>query len=441
MTGATGAYTQCFDTLASSGSAGWTNDLTLPGWQAFRNSSVAVTGYTASAGADTAGKFYSFGASTSSERALGLIGSGATEKFYWGVVLRNNSDETVTNLLVQYAGEQWRNANTAAQSIVFESLVSAVLPAVNDRDAVGEPALDFTSPVCGSDAGALDGNLPANRAARSGSLDARVPPGHYLMLRWYDINHNDDDHGLAIDDLRVDWRMSEPLPAAYDPGVGVSHQGMRENFDSLGSAAAAILPAGWRVDKHAHSRTVVSYAAATNSTEMLAGNNIPSSGAANGIYNFGAGDKTSASDRSVGGLSSGDASKSVNVYVKLRNDTDLTVTRWRVRYSVEKYRRGSNPAGFRLQLLAGANGRDWTAVTPAATLFPADASNEGYPTAPGLSVSEECIVCQTVPPGGLFYLAWNYSVAAGDTSSNAQALGLDDVQVKPWQTATVFMLR
>jgi hypothetical protein len=438
MTGDSGSYTQRFDTLGSSGTAIWTNDVTLPGWYAVCSKLGDVTNCTASAGDSLTGRFYSFGTNNAADRALGSIGADTPGHFSWGVALRNNSDEAVTNLSVAYDGEQWRQANAAAQAITFGYLVAPVMPALTASGYTAVPALDFTSPVMGGSTGALDGDLSGNRVALTHSFAVTVPAGQMILLRWHDPDHTGSDHGLAIDDLRLDWQASDALAPAAEEVMGVGPAGAREDFDNLGVSATAPLPTGWRVDKQTYVRVVAGYAAAVPFTELRAGANMSSS-ADHGIYNFGAGDAASAGDRAVGGLSSGDAGKSVNVYVRLRNDTGQTISRWHVRYRIEKYRQGTNPGGGRMQLYASANGRDWQAVPPGADVFAADTVTAGYTVAPGSSTREERMVTLSVPAGGFFYLAWNYAVAEGATTSNAQALGLDDVEINP--PATILMLR
>ena len=69
---------------------------------------------------------------------------------------------------------------------------------------VGVAALDFTSPITGGTAGALDGNLAANRVALSSTITGlNIPAGTEVMLRWSDPDHSGTDHGLSIDDFSV----------------------------------------------------------------------------------------------------------------------------------------------------------------------------------------------------------------------------------------------
>ncbi|MDP3463439.1 MAG: PKD domain-containing protein [Bacteroidales bacterium] len=199
---------------------------------------------------------------------------------------------------------------------------------------------------------------------------------------------------------------------------------------SIGTSATATLPAGWKMDKSALVRTLGSYSAAVTVTERSGGNNL-STTAANGIYNFGAGEAGTATDRAVGGLSSSSASKSVNVYVQLVNNGASLINNLSISYNVEKYRNGSNAAGFSIQMYYSTNGTDWTSAgNDFLTSIAGNDNNNGFASAPGLTVSiTNTTLGQAIVPGGSLYLAWNYSVTSGTTTSNAQALGIDDVSI------------
>jgi len=203
-----------------------------------------------------------------------------------------------------------------------------------------------------------------------------------------------------------------------------------QNFDAIGTSATAALPTDWRVDKPSTVRTVGTFAAATATTNLAGGANLSSS-AANGIYNFGSGTTTTGPDRAVGFLSSGTATSSGNLYAQLVNSTGGNLSGVQISYDVEKYRNGSNPSGFRIQVFYSLDGTTWTSAgSDFLTSFAADANNNGFTTAPGATVSvTNKTVSVSVPNGGNLYLAWNYSVAATSTTTNAQALAIDNVSI------------
>ena len=157
-----------------------------------------------------------------------------------------------------------------------------------------------------------------------------------------------------------------------------------------------------------------------------------SSTATNGIYNYGAGDAAAATDRAVGWLSSSSATKSGNLYGFFQNNTGAQLTAITVSYDVEKYRNGSNAAGFSVQMYYSTDGSTWTSAgTAFLTSFAANADNSGFASAPGttVGVSGQLVFGTPIANAGVFYLAWNYSVTSGSTTSNAQGLGIDNVNL------------
>ena len=204
------AYTQNFDTLATSGTTNtWTDDTTLTGWYSqFSAQPTSPTVYIANAGGTTNGAIYSFGTGTDTERALGSIASGTPGNIFNAVRLVNNTGSTITSLDISYTGEQWRNGgNTSAQQLDFQyqvadagTITDANTPTTGWTDY---NALDFVSPITGTTAIALDGNAAANRTAKSSTLTVTVNAGQEIWLRWQDLNDSGNDHGLAVDDFSV----------------------------------------------------------------------------------------------------------------------------------------------------------------------------------------------------------------------------------------------
>ena len=208
-----------------------------------------------------------------------------------------------------------------------------------------------------------------------------------------------------------------------------------QSFDGMGIPATATtvstLPADFRVDNSSPVRTVGTFGAALSTTARAGGANLSTS-ASNGIYNFGSGTTSlGGSDRAVGFLSSGTATFSGNLYAQLVNNTGGNLAGLQISYDVEKYRNGSNPNGFRIQLFYSNDGNSWTSAgSDFLTTFAADANNNGFATAPGATVPiSNKTLNVTIADGANFYLAWNYSVAATSTTTNAQALAIDNVSI------------
>ena len=209
-------YTQSFDSLANSGtSVAWTNDTTIAGWSLFNQvaGGTALTNYDAGTGSSNSGKFFSFGASGSAERALGGQGSGGA---YFGspsngnvagwiaVAFTNSAGQTLTGLTLSYDGEQWRDGGATtpvAQTMVLEYGFGSTFTSVSSWTAPGGN-WNFTSPVytnTGSGA-AVVGNTAGLVAGRGGSLTGlNWTVGSTLWVRWVEKNDAGNDHGLAID--------------------------------------------------------------------------------------------------------------------------------------------------------------------------------------------------------------------------------------------------
>ncbi|MBP7333855.1 MAG: hypothetical protein KA963_03990, partial [Candidatus Cloacimonas sp.] len=212
-------------------------------------------------------------------------------------------------------------------------------------------------------------------------------------------------------------------------------QTISQNFDVLGTSATATMPTGWKVDKNATVRTLGTYSTALTATERIGGDGMTSS-AGNGIYNYGAGPANTATDRAVGFLSSSSATKSGNLYIQLTNNGSSAINSFSISYNVEKYRMGTNSAGFSYQMYYSTDGTTWTSAGSSfLTSFTADATTDGYASAPGETVPVNATLSYTLPAGSSLYLAWNYSVTIETYTSYAQGLGIDDVSITAGGTA------
>ena len=115
----TGSYSQNFDGLITTGSGTWTDNSTIANWYAQRSGNG--TTIAANNGSANTGNLYSYGTTSTTERALGSLGSSnaAAGDFAYGVLLRNKSDVNITDIKITYTGEQWRYTNAVAHKISF----------------------------------------------------------------------------------------------------------------------------------------------------------------------------------------------------------------------------------------------------------------------------------------------------------------------------------
>ncbi len=202
-----------------------------------------------------------------------------------------------------------------------------------------------------------------------------------------------------------------------------------EDFDAMGDEATATLPEAWRIDKQTSApRTVGTFPTALTNTTYSGGVSLASN-AKNGLWNFGATDDT---DRAVGGISTGvdNGTRCVNVYAHLYNDGTKNIENLTVSYDVEKYRKGSNSAGFAVQLYYSIDGRNYTSAGDKFyTYLEPDDATEGYADVPGETITVSDILDTTLQPGCDLYLAWNISVASGTAANAAMAIGIDNFSI------------
>ena len=220
----TGTTVEHFDTLAASS----TGSALPTGWRFIEGGTNANTTYAADAGGTAGGNTYSYGTGSSTERALGMLRSGSLQPLI-GAQLGNDSGLVLDHIDVNYAGEQWR-LGVAGRADRLDFQYSLDATAINDAAAtwVDVDALDFASPNINATAGALDGNLAANRIAIAGTIGGlSLPPGATLWIRWNDVDISGADDGLAIDDVQFAVSGDPPIDvapavASTSPAVGAS---------------------------------------------------------------------------------------------------------------------------------------------------------------------------------------------------------------------------
>lgn len=219
------------------------------------------------------------------------------------------------------------------------------------------------------------------------------------------------------------------VPVYPSVNISVESPEVTENFDLMGEEAEASLPEGWRIDRQTSApRTLGSFASAVENTMYAGGVNLPSN-AKNGLWNFGA---DGSDDRAVGGITTGvaDGTRAVNVYLHLHNEGTKPFASLDISYDIEKYRKGSNAAGFTVQLYHSLDGKNWTSAGELFRIqFEKDSATEGYAQVPGEVRTVEASLPVDFGGGMDLYLAWNISVTSGTDASSAMALAIDNVTV------------
>ncbi|HEX8520800.1 MAG TPA: PEP-CTERM sorting domain-containing protein [Tepidisphaeraceae bacterium] len=236
------AYTQNFDTLPNTpenvslgnSPTGWIDDtatpstgnFSIPGWYVFHPASLTEGGANAhqrmriGAGSSNTGSFWSYGTSTSTDRALGSLVSGTTVtttpgQQYIAMRLTNSVGYTLDSFTLSYDGEQWRdggNATPAAKTVTVEWSTTA--SAINDSAAytAAGSAFDFTSTVNGTAASSGFGNTTGKVSVTGGTISGiNWLPGTDLWIRWKDPRLSGNNAGMAIDNVSL---SAVPEPAS-----------------------------------------------------------------------------------------------------------------------------------------------------------------------------------------------------------------------------------
>lgn len=222
-------YTQDFDTLSSTSASS-----VLPaGWQVSELGGNANGTYAVGTGSSDTGNAYSFGAAGSSDRALGSLTSGNLNPISYGAFFTNDLGGTIDSLTITYTGEQWRNGTTPnADTLAFEYSLDATSLTGGSWTAL--TSLNFTGPVTGTTAGAINGNLAANRLTLSDTLAGLgIADGASFAIRWTDRTAaTGSNDGLAVDDFSLTATLEAvtavPEPASWALMIG--------GFGFIGSA-------------------------------------------------------------------------------------------------------------------------------------------------------------------------------------------------------------
>jgi trimeric autotransporter adhesin len=202
-------YTQDFNSLDTITTG--TGSTNLPtGWliaeRSLGSGTNAIDAYRAGTGSSNTGDTYSFGTASNTERAFGSVASGSNRSRF-GLAIINGRTDTITSFTLNFNCEQWRIGDTATikDTTLFEYSTSAI--AMWDTTSLWN-SLASCNLTSVRDTGltantAIDGNLAANKSAKTGTAYFNLAPGDTLFLRWFDLNILGSDDGLAVDDVNI----------------------------------------------------------------------------------------------------------------------------------------------------------------------------------------------------------------------------------------------
>ena len=261
------SYAQDFNSLANTGTSS-----TVPaGWIFQESGSSANTVYSAGTGSSNTGDTYSYGSTSAADRALGGLRSGNLTPLF-GFFLINNTGSVIDALSIQYTGEQWRlGATGRADRLDCQYSTNAI--SLSTGVWIDADPLDFTAPVTAGTVGALNGNLAANKTAKSSFLSGlSIPPGGTFFIRWNDLDASGADDGLAIDDFTITATSSLPLAAAYFRSVQSGNWNQSSTWESSADNVnwnpASTYPTSSDLTITVRSGHFVTITAATNADEL-----------------------------------------------------------------------------------------------------------------------------------------------------------------------------
>jgi len=221
-----GAYTQNFDTLATSGI---TNTLFPPGWCLIETGGGARDNeqYAAGDGSSNTGDTYSFGTGAATDRAIGGLQSGTLIPLF-GAAFVNNTGSTVAELAINYRGEVWRYGTVSREDrLDFQYSTNAT--SLNNGTWTDFNSLDY-SETSGGTTGAVNGNS-AFQNISSTITGLNIANGTTFWIRWSDFNAGGADDGAAIDDVSITpgggavnqpVAATCPVSASFTTGTGGS---------------------------------------------------------------------------------------------------------------------------------------------------------------------------------------------------------------------------
>jgi hypothetical protein len=229
-------YSQNFDSLlntpenASLGTtaagAGWADDnaspaanqLSIVGWYLYHPTAATEGGVNGhqrlriGAGTSTTGAFMSWGASGSTERALGDLGASTLASdtpatpdagnLYIALRLHNDTGQALDSFTLSYTGEQWHTGVGASETMTlgWSTTATSVSDPSSSFNAV--TALGWTAPVFTGAEGAVDGNVNHVVLGPVTVTGLNWASGTDLWLRWTDPQASGvRDDGMGIDDL------------------------------------------------------------------------------------------------------------------------------------------------------------------------------------------------------------------------------------------------
>lgn len=457
------AHKQLFNKSETDGLGGGSGQFnTLPkGWSTseegdpLRYPSIINGTYRAGRGESAAQDLYSFGSTwADNDKALGSITGYALYNTKKGAFIINNTGETITDLLISYAGEQWRQGGsgipsklTFSYSTVATSLISGVCKSSGVWIKV--PELDFVSPKTAKIATELNGNSSENRIILSHKISGlTIPNGSTFWLRWENDNATatDMEDGIAIDDVSITPNPTEGVSIVQYPTspsailLDNTNEAYVQNFNvdeanengleilSDGTGQFDRLPLGWAFSEKGLSNQPVIV-----NGKYRTGNG---SSSARDVYNFGFSVSNQFRfDRAFGAIT-GTELTGFKTGALFSNNTGSIITELEISYLGEQWRQGGSgvPSQITFKYSTNANSLnsgDWINVPLLNFTSPQSglaSTNLNGNLAANKSRITHTIQSLNIPNGATFWLCWE-NISTGNDLGDG--LAIDDISVKP----------
>ncbi len=206
--------------------------------------------------------------------------------------------------------------------------------------------------------------------------------------------------------------LSTMISAHAQISIGALNSAVTENFDSIGTSTT--LPSNWRMSPQ-NGGASPTWSAGVGTATQAAHSGSPATG---GRYNWG----TSATDRSLGFMTSGSYASPNNVMAFYQNNTGSTISSLNISYDIERYR--INSAAASVSMFYSTNGTSWTSITGTTSSFSTGTSSYTFasPTTDSKSISLSAL---SIASGTSLYLRWSFNT----TGSSSQGLGLDNISL------------
>jgi|GEM_PF-1303324 len=219
-------YSQDFNTLASSGTTG---SAVPAGWLFVEGGSSGNATYGIDNGGSNTGNTYSYGTTSSNDRAFGGLRSGNLIPTIGGYFV-NNTGSTISELTISYTGEQWRlGVLSRADRLDFQYSLNAT--SLTTGAWVDVDQLDFSSPTTTGTVGAKDGNNASFRTAISYTITGlSIADEATFFIRWNDFDATGADDGLAIDDFSI---SANATPSCTPPTQATLFSGSNATTNSM----------------------------------------------------------------------------------------------------------------------------------------------------------------------------------------------------------------